>query len=404
MADENHSDAPGAAGVPGDPSADHSATARGRAFLIGGALLGVLLIVLLYTHGLGLWADRGEAPEPLLLEHRGAALYVPEGSALRQRLSVEPAAAVAVSGRLLVPGSVESDPARTAPVLSPLGGRVAAIKVHIGERVQAGQVLALIDSPDLAQAYADFRKAADTLRLAGKNLERQQGQAKIGALSERDLDQARSDHNQARAEYQRTVARLKAIDAPLEPQAATRLLTVRAPFSGSVTTLGMATGNMINDPTQPILTLVHLGTVWVTGLVAEKDVPQVSVGQEAEVTLAAAPGRVLRGKVLYVGDVLESDSHRAKVRIAFDNPDATLKPNMYASVTLLGAAHEEVVVPTSALLMNNDRTSVFVATAPWTFVRRMVEPDLQEGDRVPILSGLRGGEQVVVKGGILLND
>jgi cobalt-zinc-cadmium efflux system membrane fusion protein len=63
-----------------------------------------------------------------------------------------------------------------------------------------------------------------------------------------------------------------------------------------------------------------------------------------------------------------------------------------------------VVLPSSALLMNNDRTSVFVATAPWTFERRTVQPLLTEGTQVVIESGVRPGEQVVVKGGILLND
>jgi cobalt-zinc-cadmium efflux system membrane fusion protein len=63
-----------------------------------------------------------------------------------------------------------------------------------------------------------------------------------------------------------------------------------------------------------------------------------------------------------------------------------------------------VVLPTTALLMNNDRTTVFVATAPWTFERRVVEPLLEEGSEVAINSGVKPGEQVVVKGGILLND
>ena len=63
-----------------------------------------------------------------------------------------------------------------------------------------------------------------------------------------------------------------------------------------------------------------------------------------------------------------------------------------------------MVLPTSALLMNNDRTSVFVATAPWTFERRTVEPLLEEGTTVAIGSGVAAGEQVVVRGGILLND
>jgi membrane fusion protein, heavy metal efflux system len=383
---------------------DHSATARGRAFLWGGAVLGLLLIVLLYTHGFGLFAGKSPPEEPPLLVHRGDSLFVPESSALRQKLTVEAAAAIPVSGRLQLPAVVESDPAHTAALLPALGGRVQELKVRLGDRVSAGQVLAVIDSPDLAQAYEDDRKAADTFVLTRTNLERQEGQAKIGALSERDLDQARSDHTQAAAEYARTQARLKAIGVSADPKARSHLLAVRAPFDGSVTALSVATGNMINDPTQPILTLVHLGTVWVTALVAEKDIPGVAAGQDAEVRLAADPRHVLRGKVLFVSDVVESDSHRNKVRIAFDNEGYRLKPNMYASVTLMGTQRSRVVVPTSALLMNNDRTSVFVATAPWTFQRRTVEPDLQEGTSVAILSGLAAGEQVVTRGGILLND
>jgi cobalt-zinc-cadmium efflux system membrane fusion protein len=102
--------------------------------------------------------------------------------------------------------------------------------------------------------------------------------------------------------------------------------------------------------------------------------------------------------------VIEPDSRRNKVRIAFANRDYALKPNMFATVTLSGAAQTQVVLPSSSLLMNNDRTSVFVATAPWTFERRSVEPLLEEGPSVAIRSGLAAGEQVVVSGAILLND
>jgi membrane fusion protein, heavy metal efflux system len=77
---------------------------------------------------------------------------------------------------------------------------------------------------------------------------------------------------------------------------------------------------------------------------------------------------------------------------------------MFATVTLRGAPLRRVVLPSSALLMNNDRTSVFVAVAPWTFERRTVDPELQEGTSIAIRSGVNAGDQVVVKGAILLND
>ena len=387
------------------PIHDHTPSARGRAFLWAGIGLGLLFVVVLFTHGFGLLAKHAAGPEgPEMLVHQGDKIVIPEGSPLRQRLTVAPAPAETIGGTMVIPGVVESDPARTAAVLTPLSGRVLELKVGLGDRVSKGQVLATIESPDLAQAYDDDDKAADTLALTSKNLERQEGQSKIGAGSDKDLDQARSDHAQAEAEYARTQARLRTIGAAPKAGKGSRLLAVRAPVAGSVTTLSVAPGNMINDPTQPLMTIADLSTIWVTALVPEKDVAAVSRNQDADVSLLAYPERTLHGKVLFVSDVIEPDSRRNKLRIAFANADYALKLNMFASVTLLGAKQSRVVLPTSALLMNNDRTSVFVATAPWTFERRTVELQLEEGSSVAINSGVAAGEQVVMKGGVLLND
>jgi cobalt-zinc-cadmium efflux system membrane fusion protein len=384
---------------------DHAADAWGRSFLWGGIALGLVLLVALVTKGFGLLgSDKTPQSEAPSIVRQGEKIIVPENSPLRNRLAVAPARAEAISARLVLPGVVESDPSRTAAVLTPLGGRILELKAALGDRVRKGQVLAVIDSADLAQAYDDYDKAADALELTQKNLTRQEGQYKLGTASSRDLDQARSDHAQDVAEYARTQARLKVIGVPAVGSKRSSLLTIQAPVGGSVTTLTVARGNMINDPTQPIMTVADLSTVWVTALVPEKDVAAVARDQDAEVDLAAYPGRTLRGKVLFVSDVIEPDSRRNKLRIAFPNPDNALKPNMFATVTLSGSKRTRVLLPTSALLMNNDRTTVFVATAPWTFERRTVEPRIDEGTTVALDSGVQPGEQVVVKGGILLND
>ena len=384
---------------------DHAPNALGRSFLWGGILLGLLLVAVFLTHGFGLIGTGATADTaPAMLVRQGDKIVIPESSPLRKRLTVTPAHAEPVSAKLVLPAIVESDPARTAAVLTPLGGRVLEIKVALGDRVRQGQVLAVIDSPDLGQAYDDNDKAADTAQLTQKNLGRQEEQAKLGTASTRDLDQARSDNAQAVAEYARTQARLKTLGMPAARQQHSTLLSVLSPVSGSVTAVGIARGNMINDPTQPIMTVADLSTIWVTALVPEKDVAVVTKDQDAEVSLSAYPGKVLRGKVLFVSDIIEPDSRRDKLRIAFPNADVSLKPNMFATVTLAGPQESRVVVPTSALLMNNDRTTVFVATEPWTFERRSVDARLGEGPTVALGSGVKDGEQVVVKGGILLND
>jgi cobalt-zinc-cadmium efflux system membrane fusion protein len=275
-----------------------------------------------------------------------------------------------VNLRLTLPGLVESDPARTASVIPPLSGRVLDLKVRLGDRVAKGQVLAVLDSADLAQAYDDYDKAADAFRLTQKNLGRQQEQSKIGVASDRDLDQAKSDYAQTEAEYARTRARLNVLHASTESRGSSRRLTVQAPVSGSIITLSVTPGSIINDPTAPLMTIADLSTVWITAMVAEKDIGVVAKGQDADVSLTAYPDRPLHGKVLFVGDVVEPDSRRNKIRIAFANADYSLKPNMFATVTLAGPAQARVILPSSSLLMNNDRISVFVATAPWTFERR----------------------------------
>ena len=387
------------------PIHDHEPTFRGRAFLWGGIGLGLLFLAAFLTKGFGLLGGSGKGEAgPQLMVRQGDKIVVPEGSALRARLVVQPASAQAVSPKLILPGIVEADPARTAAVLTPLSGRLIALKVSLGDRVARGQALAVIDSPDLDQAYDDDDKAADTAKLSEKNLARQEAQNKLGVASDRDLDQARSDHTQAAAEYTRTQARLKVLGVSAGNRPSSRLLTVTAPVAGSVTALAVAPGTMINDPTQPMMTVADLSTVWVTAMVPEKDVASVSKNQDAEVSLTAYPDISLHGKVLFVSDVIEPDSRRNKVRIAFSNSDYALKPNMFATVTVTGPTLSQVVLPSSALLMNNDRTSVFVATAPWTFERRSVDLRLEEGPSVAIRSGVEAGEQVVVKGGILLND
>jgi membrane fusion protein, heavy metal efflux system len=161
---------------------------------------------------------------------------------------------------------------------------------------------------------------------------------------------------------------------------------------------------MINDPTAAIMTIANLDTVWVTANVPEKDVSFVSPGQTVNVTLASYPDKVFTGKVLFVSDLIEPDTRRNKVRIAFNNPDKILKPNMFAEATFVAPSLARLTVPTSALLMTNEHTNVFVEVADWAFERREIEVVYQEGNEAVVKSGLQPGDRVVVKGGVRLND
>jgi membrane fusion protein, heavy metal efflux system len=334
----------------------------------------------------------------------GDHVMVPENSPVRGALMIAPVDMKDVRRDLVLPAVVEADPARLIKVLPPLSGRVMHLNVQLGERVKAGQPLVVLDSPDLAQAYADYDRAKVQLTLTRQNRDRQRGLNKIGGAAEKDLQQAETDYASAVAELRRTEARLKQIGVDAETKNQTRDVTVSAPMAGSIIDLQVAPGAYWNDPTAAMMTIADLNIVWVTASVPEADTTLVAKGQPVNVTFPAYPGEVFEGNVLFVSDVVDTDTRRTKVRVAFDNPGTRLRPGMFANVTFFAPAQKVTVVPTSALVLKDDLSQVYVETAPWTFEARTVDLGYQQGNQVILRSGVKPGERVVVKGGVLLGD
>jgi membrane fusion protein, heavy metal efflux system len=341
--------------------------------------------------------------EPVI--RNGNVVSVPEGSPVRGKLAIEAVAAKEIKRDLVLPAVVEADPAHLIKVSPPLSGLVNQLKVELGQRVKSGQGLVIIDSPDLGTAYSDYDRAKVLLALAQKSRDRERGLEKIGGAALKDLQQAETDYVTAQVEYQRATAHLKQIgvndpDAPDKSQT----VTVTAPMDGSVIDLQVAAGEYWNDPTVALMTIAHLSTIWVTASVPEKDTSLVTKGQAVDVAFPAYPGEVFKGEVLFVSDVLDPDTRRTKVRIAFRNPDTRLRPGMFANVSFYAPVQSQPVVPASALVLKDDENRVFVETAPWTFEARDVDIGFQQDDQVVLSSGVKPGERVVIRGGVLLGD
>ena len=380
---------------------------------------GVVLVIVLLAAGVGiggyelaayLLGLRAKTPIPAEqravpnLVRDGSRITIPEGSPLRGKLTVGIVAEQPIERSLQLPAIVEAEPARTVKVLPPVAGRLIDLKVQLGERVERAQELAVIDSSDLAQAYADDEKARSALKLTKQTLDRTLALEKVSGAAVKDRQQAENDHAQAEAEFQRAQSRLRAIGVSADPREAGRVLPLKAPVSGSVIDLQVARGAYLNDPTASIMTIANLDEVWVTANVPEKDAALVTQGQTVDVIFTAYPGEVFKGRVLFVSDILDPDTRRVKVRIAFQNPDMRLKPNMFANATFMTPKRTVPMIPTTAVVLKNEADQVFVEIAPWTFEARPVEIEFQQGDRAVVAHGLQAGEHVVVKGAVLLND
>lgn len=369
---------------------------------------GVVLCALI---AFGVWrALRAEAPAAALasrpeLVRSANRLFVPEDSPLRKRLAVAPVDESTSAHSVTLPAVVEADPASTVNILPPATGRVLTLKVRLGDTVRRGQELATLSSSDFAQAVADVQKARDALDLAQRALTRARGVNEAGSNAAKDVEAATSAVVQQTAELRRSEIRLRSLnEGNASTAAGPALLSVISPISGSVTAMSTAPGAVVNDATASLMTISNLEHVWLTANVPEALVGTVANGQDVSVALAAFPGQVFSGKIAFVATVLDADTRRAKARIAFANPQGLFKPNMYATARIAVPQRPQPQVPTSALIMINDSTSVFVEVDPWTFVRRNIELGSEDGNQVRVRSGLESGERVVVRGGVLLND
>ncbi|WP_059414375.1 zinc efflux RND transporter periplasmic adaptor subunit ZneB [Cupriavidus basilensis] len=385
---------------------------KNRPALPGRAAYWLAALIVLGLGGAGIWAQRVKeeqkrAEPPVAVRHEGERLVVPADSPLRRTLVVAAVTRETVAAPFDLPAIVEADPAKLVKVLPPLAGRIVTLNKQLGDSVKAGDVLFSIDSADLAQANSDAAKARAALTMARRNLDRQRELDKSEIAAKRDFEQAQSDYDQAASESERANARLAQLGAKggatAQVSGGGHILTVRSPISGRVVELNAATGGYWNDATASLMTVADLSHVFVTANAQEKDLGHVYVGQSATVRFDAY-GELQPGKVRYVGDILDADTRTTKVRMVFDNPDARLKPGMFAQATFLAQSHEGIVVPMSAIVQSGFYTRAFVEVAPWQFEPRVIKLGAQVGGRMEVKSGLAAGDRVVVKEGVLLND
>jgi cobalt-zinc-cadmium efflux system membrane fusion protein len=336
------------------------------------------------------------------IQHIDGRVIVPAGSPLAARLEVEPVQFTTFTHRVTAPASVEADPARYARILPPLNGRILKLYVHPGDRVEQGQALIAMDSPDFVTAQADYTRARATQAQAERTLARQEDLAAHGIVGQREVDQARTDRDSASSDFERAKDRLLLLGMDPEKTKLGSPLIVRSPLSGKVIDIATATGEFRNDPTAAMMTVADLSDIWVTANVQEKDIHFVHKNDPATATFAAYPTEPFEGRVLFVADVLDPDTRTAKVRIVYPNRDGRLRPAMFANVTLKTWDTQELTVPTTALVLVGDHTTVFVQVSANTYEQHAVVTGEQQGSRTIVKSGVKIGDKVLIREGTLL--
>jgi cobalt-zinc-cadmium efflux system membrane fusion protein len=338
---------------------------------------------------------------PPNFERRGNLILISERSSLRQRLTFDTARAEDITIQLTAPAVVEANPDRYARVCPPLAGRIAQLNVRLGEAVHQGQLLAILQSPDYMHAQSDFTKAKSALLLARRNWERQRDLLEHKIAAQREVEQAQKELEAAQADLESVTARLRTLGLNPEADTLGHPLEIRSPISGHVVEISATAGEFRNDSNAPLMSIADLSTVWLTANVQEKDIRHLAKDQQVNAAFPAYPGEVLRGKVLFVGDMLDPDTRSIKVRMAVPNPGGRFKPGMFATVNFEGFPQKVVTVPNTAIVQIGGTSFVFEQVKPWTLAPCEVVPGEQIGERIVIKRGLSAGTTVLAKEGIL---
>ncbi|MBB5866215.1 efflux RND transporter periplasmic adaptor subunit [Xanthomonas sp. 3058] len=343
-------------------------------------------------------------PAPLaLLIHTGNQVIVPAHSPLRASLRVQAVRSQTIAPTLQMPAVIDALPERLMRLVPPLGGRVVELPKTLGDTVQVGDVLCVIDSAELANAYSDAGKARAALDQARQELLRQQALDADRISAAKDVQSAQQAFDSAQNEARAASDRLAQLGVPTQA-ASHRRYALRAPIAGRVVEMSASLGGFWNDTAAPLMTVADISRVWLTASVPEHEVGQVFEGQPVSATLDAYPGKRFVGQVQHVDDLLDTGSRTLKVRVALKNQDGLLKPGMFARADFQSHPQPALVVPDTALLQIGLYTRVFVETAPFVYVSRIVSTGRTLGGQTELLSGVSAGERVVVKDGALLND
>jgi cobalt-zinc-cadmium efflux system membrane fusion protein len=311
--------------------------------------------------------------------------------------------ALAIANRIDVPdklnvtGSVNPDIDREVPVISLASGKVVDIRARLDDNVKKGQLLLRVQSPDVTNAFDIYRKAVNDEQLNNKAYARAKDLYAHGAIPLESLEQAEDSEKDAQADLTAADQQLKTLG--IDKNHPSSIVDINAPISGVIVAQNVtnaAAAGVTYSGSSTAFTIADLSVVWVICDVYENDLPRVHLGQPAQISVDAYPGRVLTGRVSDIGPVLDPTIRTAKVRIEIPN-SGLLRLGMFVNATLLSPSNvAHAVVPATAILHLHDREWVFVPAGGNQFRRVQVD----SGDTLPaamqeIRSGIDPGQRVV---------
>ncbi|MEH6952456.1 efflux RND transporter periplasmic adaptor subunit [Nitrobacter sp. NHB1] len=343
-------------------------------------------------------------------------------------VTVQPVEQHAFRSEFRTEGKIAIDQNLSTRIFAPYAGRVTKLMVAPGDDVQKGQLLFVIAAADSVDAQKDFvvalttrNKAASQVRLAQIVERRMSTLAKDKAASQREwqeaqtnLTAAENDSRSAEIALQAARNRLRLVgktDAEIDAFEKTGALTpdapVYAPLAGTVLQRKIGPGQYVSaggGDSDPIFLIGDTSKVWIAAYVRETDVAKVRIGERMTFKVLTEPDRVFETRIDYVAPAIDPDSRRLLVRASVDNVDGLLKPEMFASVTIVTSEGKPTpTVPREAVIYEGSNARVWVASDDRSVELRQIKLGESDGRLIQVLDGLNPGEKIVTRGSLFID-
>ena len=329
---------------------------------------------------------------------------------LQAQLQITDVASQEVSDMLRVAGQIDFDEQALTRIGSSVTGRVTQIQATLGQIVDKGDTLALINSSELSGAQLSYLKARSERELHRRNMARAKTLFEADVISAAEFQRRESEFEIASAETRAAQDQLrvlgvspKSIENLANSGTIDSVASVMSTINGVVVERKVAAGQVV-QASDVLFAVADLSRVWAVAQVPEQQVNQVKVGQSVSIEVPALGHEKLEGKLIYVGQTVNPESRTVLVRTALDNKSGRLKPSMLASMLIESTPVKRLVVPITAVVRQDDTDHVFVQEADKRY--RLIPVTLaaeHSGQRV-VLDGLKPGMRIVSEGAFHLNN
>ncbi len=313
-----------------------------------------------------------------------------------------------------VTATIQPNEYKMAQISPRIEGQAVKVFAELGDRAEAGQTLALLDSMDLGTKKAAFLQARVNLKVAKRNFERERRLYAQRITSEKDYLEAKGEFERSVAAYQASREALRIVGVPEEEIKTMRWdsedhplshFHLTAPFPGTIVSRDITLGEVIKPFDVPF-TITDLNTVWVLLDIFEKDLASVLVGSEVLIQVDAYPNDIFRGTITYLSNVLDPDTRVARARVEIANRDGRLRPGMFATARITVPSTDKkrtaLVIPQDAIQRVDETSLVFVEESPGNYLVREVTLGTKTGLYVEVSAGVTEGERVVTQGSFYL--